>query len=94
MAGKAAVAAASPPPPLNSTAIFYMVLLAMQFGIQPILTRRYAPTGINRSAVVLMQEATKFSIALFMLYLSGNLKLALKGTLREEGLVRCIWIES
>ena len=66
-------------PPLNGTAIFYMVLLAMQFGIQPILTRRYAPTGVNRSAVVLMQEAVKFVIALTMLTLSGNLKTAVKG---------------
>lgn len=47
-------------PPLDGRALFYMVLLAIQFGIQPILTRNYTAPGINKSTVILMQEAVKF----------------------------------
>lgn len=66
-------------PTLDGKSIFYMVLLAIQFGVQPILTRRYAPNGIIRSTVILMQEGVKFFIALAFLSLSGNLNTALKG---------------
>ena len=69
----------TPPRPLDKKAIFYMSLLALQFGIQPILTRRYTPTGITRSTVVLVQELLKFVIALTMLRLSGSTAEALKG---------------
>jgi len=68
------------PPPLDTKAIFYMVLLALQFGIQPIVTRAYAPTGIIKSSVVLMQEAVKFGIAGTFLVLSGDFQQAVKGT--------------
>lgn len=44
-------------------AIVYMALLAIQFGIQPLLVRRFAPTGICKSSVVLVQELTKGLIA-------------------------------
>lgn len=58
----------SPPPKTNTTtlsreATIYLALLALQFGIQPILMQRYAATGIIRSTVVLLQEVTKFLIA-------------------------------
>lgn len=66
-------------PPLDRKALFYMLLLALQFGVQPILTRRYTPPGITRSTVVLMQEIVKFVIAGFMLQVSGGMKDALKG---------------
>mmetsp|Transcript_25646 Transcript_25646/g.36172 ORF Transcript_25646/g.36172 Transcript_25646/m.36172 type:complete len:516 (-) Transcript_25646:65-1612(-) len=48
---------------LSRTAIIYMSLLALQFGLQPILVRRFTPQGINRSSVVLIQEMMKFVIA-------------------------------
>jgi hypothetical protein len=66
-------------PPLDRRALFYMFLLAVQFGVQPILTRRYTPPGITRSTVVLMQEFVKFAIAGSMLQLSGATREALKG---------------
>lgn len=70
----------APPPPLDGRALFYMGLLAVQFGIQPILTRTYTSPGINKSTVILMQEVLKFIMALGMLNMSGNRQVALKGT--------------
>ena len=66
-------------PPLDGRALFYMTLLAIQFGLQPILTRTYAAPEINKSTVILMQEILKFFIAYSMLNFSGNQKAALKG---------------
>jgi hypothetical protein len=40
-----------------------MSLLALQFGIQPILVRKFTPQTIVRSSVVLVQEVVKFVIA-------------------------------
>ena len=48
---------------LSSTAIICMTLLALQFGLQPILVRKYTPQIINRKSVVLVQETVKFLIA-------------------------------
>ena len=76
--------AATNQPPLDRRAIFYMFLLAVQFGVQPILTRRFTPQGITRSTVVLMQEVLKFVIAGFMLQTSGAMRAALKGTCQRE----------
>ena len=47
-----------------------MALLAIQFGLQPSLTRRFTPAGINRSSVILVQECLKFLFAAGMLRLS------------------------
>lgn len=68
-------------PPLDGRALFYMALLAIQFGIQPILTRTYAAPGINKSTVILMQEILKFVLAFTMLNLSGSRETAVKGKL-------------
>ena len=64
----------------NRKAIFYLILLAIQFGIQPILTRRYTPTTIINSTVILVQELVKFTMAWMMLSLSGATAVATKGT--------------
>ena len=48
------------------------VLLSVQFGLQPILTRRFTPQGITRSTVVLAQEMTKLVLAGVMLYMTTN----------------------
>ena len=58
---------------LSPTAITCMSLLALQFGIQPILVRKYTPQTINRSSVVLVQELVKFGIA-GAIYFSGTKK--------------------
>lgn len=56
---------------LSPMAIACMSLLALQFGIQPILVRKYTPQTILRSSVVLVQEVVKFVIAGAM-YLGGT----------------------
>ncbi len=56
---------------LSPTAIVCMSLLALQFGIQPILVRKYTPQTIVRSSVVLVQEVVKFGIA-GAIYFSGT----------------------
>mmetsp|Transcript_34483 Transcript_34483/g.62020 ORF Transcript_34483/g.62020 Transcript_34483/m.62020 type:complete len:503 (+) Transcript_34483:173-1681(+) len=58
---------------LTSTAITCMSLLALQFGIQPILVRKFTPQTIVRSSVVLVQELVKFGIA-WAIYFSGTKK--------------------
>ena len=40
---------------LDLEAGFYMLLLALQFGTQPALTKKFTPKGINRSTVVMAQ---------------------------------------
>mmetsp|Transcript_8807 Transcript_8807/g.13065 ORF Transcript_8807/g.13065 Transcript_8807/m.13065 type:complete len:497 (-) Transcript_8807:120-1610(-) len=82
MLGKNAEVAAKPataPPKqeegLSTAAIVYMSLLALQFGIQPILVRKFTPQTIVRSSVVLVQEVMKFGIA-GAIYFSGTRKSA------------------
>lgn len=58
---------------LTPTAITCMSLLALQFGIQPILVRKFTPQTIVRSSVVLVQELVKFGIA-GAIYFSGTKK--------------------
>lgn len=71
-------------PPLDGRALFYMALLAVQFGIQPILTRNFAAPGINKSTVILTQEIVKFGLAFLMLSLSGGREKALKGEMNIQ----------
>ena len=70
-------------PELSGKAIFYMCLLAIQFGIQPTLTRRYTPSTICRSTVIVMQEVLKFIIAYTMLYLSSTSNNPVSAVLKE-----------
>lgn len=72
-------AASSASSSLSKTAIGYMFVLAVQFGVQPLLTRRYTPPDIPRSTVILTQECIKFVMAFSMLHLSGNTGRALQG---------------
>lgn len=60
-------------------AILFMSLLALQFGMQPALTRKYTPVTTCRSAVIITQECVKFGIAMFMLFTSGQAKAAFEG---------------
>ena len=57
-----------------------MALLAIQFGMQPTLTRKFTPQGICRSTVILMQEVTKLILAYTMLNVSGGKQAAFRGT--------------
>lgn len=60
-------------------AIVSMILLALQFGIQPILVRRFTPKSINKSTVVFVQDAIKFILAGSALVLTGSWTAAVKG---------------
>ena len=62
-------------------AIFYMMLLALQFACQPILTKKFTPKEINRSSVVLTQDIVKFVMAGTVLVLSGEWANAIAGEL-------------
>lgn len=66
------MAASNQGPPIDGKALFYMFLLALQFGIQPSLTRHFTSPGINRSTVILVQEVMKFGLAATMLRLSNT----------------------
>jgi hypothetical protein len=65
---------------VHHKAVLYMILLAIQFGIQPIITRRYTSSTINKSTVLFVQEVIKFLMAYGMLLLSGETSTALQGT--------------
>jgi len=64
---------------LSARALFYMCLLAFQFGMQPVLTKMYTPSSVCRSSVIISQEVCKFFICLFMLVISGSLGDAVTG---------------
>lgn len=63
----------------SQKAVFYMLLLSLQFAFQPLLTRQFTPQNICRSTVILCQEVLKFLLALLMLNVSGNRQEAVKG---------------
>ena len=64
---------------LSQRALFVMVLLALQFGLQPLLTRKYTSPDITKSTVLLVQEVVKGFLALGMLILSGQASKAWQG---------------
>jgi len=65
--------------PSASLSWWYMSLLALQFGCQPILTKKYTPKTITRSTVVLFQEVVKFAAAAIFLLASGDWAVSLTG---------------
>ncbi len=63
---------------LSRQAIFFMALLTVQFGAQPMLTAKFTPKTVCRSTVIILQEALKFCLATFMLIATGGFKDASK----------------
>jgi hypothetical protein len=59
---------------LSYPAIISLTLLALQNGLQPILTKQYTAPGINRSTVILVQEVLKGAMAYALLYLTTSKK--------------------
>mmetsp|Transcript_761 Transcript_761/g.1219 ORF Transcript_761/g.1219 Transcript_761/m.1219 type:complete len:368 (+) Transcript_761:91-1194(+) len=57
---------------LSRQAIFYMALLTIQFGCQPMLTAKFTPKTVCRSSIIIVQESIKFIIASTMLFTSGS----------------------
>ena len=56
---------------LSLPAIISMALLALQFGIQPLVTKKYTSPLIIKSTVILFQEAVKLIIAIIGISLSS-----------------------
>lgn len=65
--------------PSASLSWLYMSLLALQFGCQPLLTRKFVPKSVTRSTVVLFQEVVKFIVAAIFLWASGSWTSSLGG---------------
>ncbi|EEC43702.1 predicted protein [Phaeodactylum tricornutum CCAP 1055/1] len=51
---------------------FYMILLAVQFASQPLLTKRYAPPTIIRSTYVLAQDLFRMFTCVTLLIITGS----------------------
>jgi hypothetical protein len=67
--------------PSASLSWVYMSILALQFGVQPILTKKFTPTTITRSTVVMAQDMVKFLTAAIFLWASGGWTASLQGML-------------
>ena len=68
----------------NTNAFVFMVLLALQFGLQPILTKKFTPKTVNRSTIVLTQEMVKFIAAGGILLFTGSWSDVVAGTCMNE----------
>ena len=58
---------------------WYMLLLALQFAMQPLLTQKYAPKTIVKSTYVLAQEWVRLVTATSLLLLTGSWTTATTG---------------
>ncbi len=65
---------------LGIEALACMLLLALQFGLQPSLTRKYTPKNINKSTVVFTQDAVKFCMAALALSITGMSTVVYQGS--------------
>lgn len=50
----------------------YLLLLALQFACQPVLTKKFAPQNIIRSTYVLAQDASRLALGLALLCATGS----------------------
>ena len=74
-ASVAARSGTAPGPPaagLSPTALVLMALLAVQFGLQPLLVKKFTPAAVNRSTVVFVQEIVKLAVSVWA-YLGSTL---------------------
>lgn len=55
-----------------------MALLAVQFGLQPLLVREFTPRETFSKSLVICCEVVKFFLSLFMLVLEGNARAVLR----------------
>ena len=75
-------------PALCGKALFYMFLLMLQFGLQPMLTSKFTSRSASKSSIIMVQETLKFVLAMFMLITSGNFSDVVKGELLSKFCVR------
>lgn len=54
----------------SQKSLFYCSLLALQFGLQPIIASKFTASGVSKTSVVIATEITKIFIAILSL-LSG-----------------------
>lgn len=64
---------------LGPEAFASMSLLALQFGVQPSLTRKFTSKSINRSTVIFVQDIVKLFLAGMALFLTGGWEKAIVG---------------
>lgn len=48
----------------NTSILFYSALLALQFGLQPMITTRCTPRGVTKSSIVITIEIFKILISI------------------------------
>lgn len=65
-------ALSSIPASLGGVETIYMLLLALQFAFQPILTKTFAPPNIVKSTYVMAQDLVRVIIGLSLLFLTGS----------------------
>ena len=53
---------------------FFMLLLALQFGLQPVFTKEFVDKDVDKAVFVLALEALKFTLGLAILVTSGSLR--------------------
>ncbi|KAL7496284.1 hypothetical protein ACHAWT_004688 [Skeletonema menzelii] len=68
------MAAAKASSSLSPKALIFMCLLALQFGIQPIVTKKFTSPEIIRSTVIFTQEIVKLLIAMIGITLNTSTK--------------------
>lgn len=49
----------------SQKSLFFCSLLALQFGLQPILASKFTAVGVSKSSIVIATEITKILIAIF-----------------------------
>lgn len=52
----------------SRNALFYCSLLALQFGLQPMIASKFTPSGVSRSSVVIATELAKIVIAAITIF--------------------------
>ncbi|KAF4676703.1 hypothetical protein FOL47_005420 [Perkinsus chesapeaki] len=68
---------------ISPKGLFYMALLALQYGSQPLITTTFTPRSIPSSAIVTITEIVKFFLAIGLMFAEGSASTALRGwTLR------------
>lgn len=74
---------------LSPLSIFYMILLAVQYSIQPRISKKYFDKRINKRSVTIVEETTKLAMATAMLasYGKGKTSQILHGWTLQSSLI-------
>ncbi|KAF4699240.1 hypothetical protein FOZ63_000732 [Perkinsus olseni] len=76
---------------ISPKGLFYMALLALQYGSQPLITTTFTPRSIPSSAIVTITEIVKFFLAIGLMFAEGSASSALQGwTLRGSFLAAAL----